>query len=94
MEKDGSNSEARIINYKDISPRNMGEKMILGNPEFNTLLDRIDLEYILGVVKHVYILKVHQIHILAYRKPYPDYIDIMYPYSISFKFSHFMLFNG
>ena len=94
MEKDGSNSKARIINYKDISPRNMGEKMILDNPEFNTLLDRIDLEYILGVVKHVYILKVHQIHILAYRKPYPDYIYIMYPYSISFKFSNFMLFNG
>jgi hypothetical protein len=83
-----------IINYKDISLRNIGEKTIPDNLEFNTQLDRIDLDYILGVVEHAYGSRVQQIHRLTYKRSYPNYIDRMYPYSSNFKFPNFILFNG
>jgi hypothetical protein len=68
--------------------------MIQNNLEFNTQLDRIDSEYILGVVELAYGSRVQQIHRLTYKRPYPNCIDRIYPYPPNFKFPNFILFNG
>lgn len=89
----GSSSKTRIVNYKNISPRNMDEKMILGNPKF-TSLDKIDPKYILRIVAQTYSPRVQQTHRPTYKRRYPDYINIMYSYPTNFRFLEFTLFNG
>jgi hypothetical protein len=60
--------------------------MILDDPEF-TPLDRIGPGYILGIVKQAYGLRVQQIHIPTYKRPYLDYIYI-YIYLYNVPLSH------
>ena len=76
-----------------ISHQETNEKTILDDIEFNTPLNRVDPEYILGV-DQAYGSRIQQIHISMYRRVYPDYIDKMCPYSINFIFLDFMFFNG
>ena len=88
MEEARSNSKERIINYENISLKNMGVKMISSD------LDMIDPEYILKVVEQTYGSRIQQIHKPTYIRPYPEYIDKMYHYPINFRFLNFTLFNG
>jgi hypothetical protein len=80
MEEAGSKSKVMIINYKKISLRKLDEKWNQVSRVYP--LDRINPEYILGIVEQ------------AYTRPYLDYIDSMYPYPINFRFPEFMLFKG
>jgi len=47
-------SKNKFINYKSSSPKDMNERIIPNNLEMNVLLSRVNLEYILWIIKKAY----------------------------------------
>lgn len=74
---------AKFTNYKNSPPRNKDERTILINLEISKPLKRVDLRYIIWIVKQAYGPRVQQIHRLIYKKSYPEYIDRTYTITIS-----------
>jgi hypothetical protein len=69
--------------------KDVDERIISNNLEITEPQNRVDPKYILRIVEQDHGHRVQQIHSPTYRRPYPNYIDMMYLYPINFKFPDF-----